>query len=172
MKLSHTNRSFRTYIWLGVLIVSILGTGLHFLYEWSGNNRLFGFISPVNESTWEHMKLLYFPMLLYVFLGYLWFHGEISAFLEAGSLGIITGLCLIPTLFYTYTGILGFHTTFLDIAIYYISVILSFWVFKESASRSPSKIRCLFRIGVILLFGYLFVIFTDSPPDFGIFMVP
>ena len=44
----------------GILCVSILGTLLHFTYRWSGRNPL---IAPVNESVWEHMKLLFFPML-------------------------------------------------------------------------------------------------------------
>ena len=43
-----------------ILSVSLLGTLLHFTYRWSGRNPL---IAPVNESVWEHMKLLFFPML-------------------------------------------------------------------------------------------------------------
>ena len=49
----------------GILCVSILGTLLHFTYRWSGRNPLIGLIAPVNESVWEHMKLLFFPMLLF-----------------------------------------------------------------------------------------------------------
>ena len=48
----------------GILCVSILGTLLHFTYRWSGRNPLIGLIAPVNESVWEHMKLLFFPMHL------------------------------------------------------------------------------------------------------------
>lgn len=45
------------------LFISILGTLLHFTYEWSQNNAIVGLFSAVNESTWEHLKLLFFPML-------------------------------------------------------------------------------------------------------------
>ena len=45
----------------GILFVSIAGTLAHFVYEWSNNNYILGFFFPVNESTWEHMKLFFFP---------------------------------------------------------------------------------------------------------------
>lgn len=42
----------------------ILGAILHFTYEWSGNNAFVGTFSSINESTWEHLKLAFFPMLI------------------------------------------------------------------------------------------------------------
>lgn len=53
------------FIIIGVLVTSVLGTLFHFTYDWSGQNFLVGLFTPVSESTWEHMKLLFFPMLLY-----------------------------------------------------------------------------------------------------------
>ena len=46
------------------LFISVLGVLLHFTYEWSGDNPIVALFSAVNESTWEHLKLLFFPMLL------------------------------------------------------------------------------------------------------------
>ena len=51
----------------GFLTVSALGTLAHFAYEWSGKQLLAGAFCAVNESTWEHMKLLFFPALLFTF---------------------------------------------------------------------------------------------------------
>ena len=45
------------------IFISVLGVLLHFTYEWSGNNPIVGLFSATNESTWEHLKLLFFPML-------------------------------------------------------------------------------------------------------------
>ena len=45
-----------------IIFVFILGTLLHFAFEWSNQNALIGTFSAVNESTWEHLKLLFFPM--------------------------------------------------------------------------------------------------------------
>ena len=54
----------RLFFWelAGFLFTGALGVLLHFLYEWSGGNTLAAAFSAVNESTWEHMKLLFFPM--------------------------------------------------------------------------------------------------------------
>lgn len=49
--------------WLLTALGAILaGAGLHFLWQVLPN-PLFALISPVNESVWEHLKLLYWPML-------------------------------------------------------------------------------------------------------------
>ena len=50
----------------GLLFVGILGTLFHFVYDWCRLARLIGLFVPVNESTWEHMKLLFIPMLIYI----------------------------------------------------------------------------------------------------------
>lgn len=49
--------------WLLTALGAILaGAGLHFLWQ-ALPNPLLALISPVNESVWEHLKLLYWPML-------------------------------------------------------------------------------------------------------------
>lgn len=57
---------YKRYIVTGFLFVGILGTLFHFVYDWCGHARLIGLFVPVNESTWEHMKLLFIPMLIYI----------------------------------------------------------------------------------------------------------
>lgn len=59
--MKHTKRD----IIIGILFVLVTGTLSHFLYDWSGRLPVVGLFAPVNESVWEHMKLLFFPMLLY-----------------------------------------------------------------------------------------------------------
>lgn len=82
----------------GILSVSLLGTLLHFTYRWSGRNPLIGLIAPVNESVWEHMKLLFFPMLLFG----LWsLKGETDACrISAFHAGLLMGTLLMPVLYY------------------------------------------------------------------------
>ena len=57
---------YKRYIVTGLLFVGILGTLFHFVYDWCRQSRLIGLFVPVNESTWEHMKLLFIPMLIYI----------------------------------------------------------------------------------------------------------
>ena len=50
---------------IGVIVFSlIVGTLLHFTYEWSGENKFIASFSAVNESVWEHLKLVFYPMLI------------------------------------------------------------------------------------------------------------
>ena len=91
----------------GILFTAILGTLSHFFYDWTGQGALIGLVSPVNESTWEHMKLVFFPLLLWTLLASPGLSGEYPAISGALLLGNILGTLSIPVLFYTYTGILG-----------------------------------------------------------------
>ena len=59
----------------------ILGTILHFTYTWSKNNSIVGLFSAINESTWEHLKLLFFPMLITTTIGYFIFKDTFPNFL-------------------------------------------------------------------------------------------
>lgn len=45
----------------GLFVVIAAGNLLHFVYEWSGESPVAAVFSGVNESTWEHMKLLAVP---------------------------------------------------------------------------------------------------------------
>jgi peptidoglycan/LPS O-acetylase OafA/YrhL len=44
------------------VLTVLAGCGLHFLYDWSPN-LLFAILAPVRESVWEHLKLVFWPML-------------------------------------------------------------------------------------------------------------
>lgn len=93
----------------GFLAVSVLGTLAHFCYEWSGEKLLVGAFCAVNESTWEHMKLLFFPALLFTMVQLAAARERDGALPAARAVGVTAGLALIPTLYYTYTGVWGRH---------------------------------------------------------------
>ena len=83
----------------GFLTVSVLGTLAHFAYEWSGKQLLAGAFCAVNESTWEHMKLLFFPALLFTMIqiGILGRHvlwADIAIFYLAAALTFRLDSCL------------------------------------------------------------------------------
>ena len=72
---------------ISTIFSMILGTLLHFTYNWSNNNLLVGVFSAVNESTWEHLKLLFFPMLITTILGYFYIGNNIPNFLIKTNYG-------------------------------------------------------------------------------------
>ncbi len=107
----------------GFLFAAALGTLLHFTYDWSGGSSAAAAFSAVNESTWEHMKLLFFPLFL-LSMGQVFFLGrDYPNFLAARTAGTVLGLALIPVLFYTYTGVLGTNLLWADIAVFLLAVL-------------------------------------------------
>ena len=188
-------RNKRLYIStiIGAIFVSAAGTLLHFVYGWTGNHFIVGLFAPVNESTWEHMKLLYFPMLLYCAAEYFFLAGHYQRLIRADLAGILAGTWLIPVAFYTYTGILGFHTLTLDILTFLFSVLTAFYVRYHSLllpghiehtlfdkifkTKPGTKCRGLsgpafFYFICVLITGVCFLIFTYYPPAAGLFVPP
>lgn len=166
------NKKLKLYIFLGIIFVSITGTLSHFFYEWSGYNKIIALFSPVNESTWEHIKLLFFPMLIYTIFISIKLRSEYPCILSAMLFGNILGCILIPVIFYTYTGILGFNLTFLDIADFYISVIISFFTAcRLSISCKYQKYAPALKF-IIIILAVMFIAFTISPPNIALFKSP
>ena len=84
--------SIKNFQIFSAIFVMILGTLLHFTYEWSGENLFIAAFSAVNESTWEHLKLLFYPMLLTTIIGYFYFSKTKHNFLCANTIGILTAV--------------------------------------------------------------------------------
>lgn len=162
-------------LWLwqfgGFSFTSLLGTLLHFLYEWTNNSKLSALISGVNESTWEHMKLLFFPMLAYALLAGKRIEEQSPCIYNAMFTGILVGLVMIPVLFYTYSGILGFSVDWLNIALYAASVLVSYYAVYRVAQKCTGK---EFKVLRYVMYGLIlaFMIFTVYPPNLGIFVSP
>ena len=71
-------RELRRWEIVGFIATGLFGTLLHFVYEWSGGNRVIAVFSAVNESTWEHMKLLFIPFLVFTVVEFIVFSGTSS----------------------------------------------------------------------------------------------
>lgn len=164
--------TLKRYTIIGIFFVLITGTIAHFLYEWSGNNFILGLFFPVNESTWEHMKLCFFPMLLYSFYMDKKVRHDYPGITAALLCSILLGTFSIPVLFYTYSGILGRKYLPLDIGTFFASVLLAFTiVYRLSVSHKQMRHTRLLRFCVIAV-AVCFLLFTYYPPDIGIFANP
>lgn len=165
-------KSIRFYFAAGLIFTAVLGTLMHYFYGWSVNSPLVALISPVGESTWEHMKLLFFPVLFWSFFLPARLADQFPSVRPALLLGGLAGTLLIPVLFYTYTGILGYNVTWTDIAIFFICVFVAFvcaWVCRNS-EKIYEKRAVIYALTA--LFSLLFFLFTFLPPDIGLFAEP
>ena len=156
----------------GAIMVCAMGTLAHFVYEWSGNNPVVGLFCAVNESTWEHIKLLFFPMLLYTGWRAVRTHGREPAATAAFLAGNLAGCVCIQVVFYTYTGILGFHLLALDIGTFVVSVAVAFIVARRAMRWAGLARWRGALIGATALWAAAFFAFTFMPPNIGLFVSP
>ncbi len=157
---------------MGFAVTSLFGTVLHFLYDWLGEASWIAPFSGVNESTWEHMKLLFWPMLLFAIVQSFFFRDR-KDFFCIKLRGILLGLFLIPVLFYTCNGVVGKSPDWLNIAIFFISAAASY-LFETKLLRSQRSLCGSQRLSVAVLaaIAILFVVFTFRTPEIGLFRDP
>jgi hypothetical protein len=165
-------RTFPLWQALGFGITTLLGTILHFLYDWTGENFLIAPFAAVNESTWEHMKLLFWPMLAYTAVQSFFFR-ERKDFLCIKLRGILLGLALIPVIFYTYNGVIGKSPDWLNIAIFFVCAGIAY--IYEAGLFKRNEIRCknpALAIAILSFIALCFIVFTFAAPEIGIFRDP
>ena len=165
-------KHLKKYTMIGIIFVLLKGTLDHFLYDWSGQNDIVGLFTPINESTWEHMKLLFYPMLLYSIFLILKFRKTYSCITSSLCFGILMGTILIPIFFYAYTSVLGKDVFILDIGIFILSILIAFWLSYKltlSCRLEPYTVLLCCLVVVLLI---CFMYFTYHPPGTRIFQNP
>ncbi len=164
--------SFKKYLLICMVATAIAGTLAHFVYDFSGQNYCVGLFFPVSESVWEHMKLLFFPLLIVSCLIHFRFSAEKPSLNFALPAAILVGTWFIPLLYYFYSGVLGFTVMVADIAIFYISVLMAFFMIYRLSKRSFPKFLSVLLYALVILMIALFMLNTYSPPEQGIFKEP
>jgi hypothetical protein len=171
------NRDMKRWTVAGILAVSVAGSLMHFAYEWSGGQLAVGLFAPVNESIWEHFKLLFWPALSWWLLGYLLISQKekvpAGRWFCSAAAGLYSGLLFITAFYYTYTGAFGFHSLFFDILLFVLGTAVTQLAglniySKRKAARSSLVLAAAF---ILLLVGLL-IIFTFSPPQIPLFEDP
>ena len=122
--------SKRLFYWelAGFLWTGAAGTALHFLYYWTGRAPRAAAVSAVNESVWEHMKLLFVPVFLFTFVQVWTLGRRYPNLLAVRSAAALAGTAAIPLMYYTYTGALGLQIMWVDILIFFLADGGLFWL--------------------------------------------
>lgn len=162
------------YFMIGsIILISIIGTLSHFLYDLSNHNKVIGLFSAVNESTWEHIKIALTPTLLWGIVdGFL--YGSLSNYFFAKCISILIIIILMPCLFYGYQLITKKDIVAFDIIIFYIVIISSQVLFFILLRRIPDVgfiVNYISCIGIFLLFGG-YMIHTLMPAKSMLFKDP
>lgn len=157
----------------GFIFTCITGTLLHFAYNWSNQSVFFAPFSAINESIWEHMKLLFFPMFVFALVENFFLGNEYENFWCVKLLGITLGILLIPVLYYSYTGMFGIEKDWINISIFFlanaVAYLLETWLLKRGLPRCVQPLLALF---LLCLIAFVFVVFTFAPPTIPLFEPP
>ena len=163
-----------TVIILAVACAAI-GPLLHFAFDITNKNVIVGLFAPVNESTWEHLKLLFFPFILTSAIEYFIFGKEAHNFFSSKLIGITAGLIFIITNYYTTVGAFGINSMAVNIGIYIASVFLSFAISYYRMLKDCTIGGGGYEIAAIVIFVLYFAaftIFSYYPPHIPLFRDP
>ena len=161
-------KKFRNLEIIGFFVVSALAVGFHFIYD-ATQSPILAAIAPANESIWEHIKMIFFPYFIWAIVEMLILKpSDQRAFWKAKSYGLLSLPLMLIVFFYTYSGILGYSLTAIDIAstFVYIAIafIISYRAYKYSWDRFSNIVAVL-----AIVFGIMLIVFTYATPRLALF---
>ncbi len=158
---------------LGFIFVSIIGSLSHFVFKWSGYSIIAALFCPVNESIWEHLKLIFFPYLIWA-IAQSYLMKSIKKILMSKCIAAVAGMLTIVTFYYTYTGIFGKSIEFLNILSFFIGVAVAFAIdyVLINQNKLSSNLCTTIAAAAFIIIGILFITFTFMPPLIPLFKDP
>jgi hypothetical protein len=159
------------YLLWGIPFIFAAGAALHYLYELTGERAVIGALAPVNESVWEHTKMVYLPTLAWWGGGYRRRRDRIDAdrWFSASMWALLSSIVSMPALYYLYTGILGRHLLAVDISLLAVCAAIGQVVGAHVYRRGRGRPGASAAAAVILGIGAVFAIFTFRTPRLPIF---
>ncbi|MBO4941614.1 MAG: hypothetical protein J6D15_05385 [Clostridia bacterium] len=166
-------KSIRFWQFAGFVFTSVLGVLLHFLFDWTGGSVSVAPFSAVNESIWEHLKLLFFPMFVFAFIENQYIGKGYKNFWCIKLIGIVFGVLLTLILYYVINGAFGKTPDWVNIVIFFVSTLSGYLL--ETQLFGKNSIKCespKTALGILWLIALTFVIFTFVPPRIPLFFDP
>lgn len=145
---------------ISVFIIMGLSVLSHFMYEWC-NNFIFSILFPVNESIWEHMKLLVTPVLIYALVEYFIYRKKrikFNNFSLSYDVSIITDIILYLVIYLPIDHFFG-HNMIVSIALLFFDYVLisyiSYSILNTRKIKNSNIIGILLIVFIYFLFYYL-----------------
>ncbi len=169
---SGNERDISLWQFVGFAVVSLLGTLLHFVYDWTDSTAA-ALFSGVNESTWEHMKLLFFPMLLFAVVQSFFIGRQYENYWCIKLKGTLLGIVLIPVIFYTLRGIFGTTPDWINIAIFFVCAAIAFIYETKQFKKGSLPCKCeKWALAALCIIAVAFWVFTFITPEIPLFQDP
>ena len=156
---------------IGIAVISLLGAFFHFLFELTGEWPPVGFFTAVNESVFEHLKLTFWPTVIYSALTYRVLKKQTENYFIAKAAAVFAMPLTILILFYAYTELSGWDSLAIDIVIFIIAIavgqIVSYKIMiLKRLPRSLNYVSSGLIVALALVYGLL----TFYPPHISMFL--
>lgn len=159
-----------TYTLIGILVLFVVGSLFHFLYSLTGECFIVGLFVPINESIFEHTKMVVLPIFIWWSIFYLFRKKDlfVNAWFTSALIAMISAIIVIPMLFYFYSQAFGIESLVIDILILLVSLAIG-QILGLHYYRHGKGIEYHFAIFLMIVIIILFAFFTINPPAFPIF---
>lgn len=142
---------------IGIFVLSFL---FHFIYEWIPNT-LTSIFFPVNESIWEHMKLIFTSVTIYGIIDYIILNKSKIKYNNFFVSLFVSSITIIPIFLIMYLPLyykIG-PKMYLNISIMFISIvisqIISYYILKTKNCNKLNVISIIFIMLSYITFSYL-----------------
>jgi hypothetical protein len=154
----------------GIVIISVVGSLLHFTFEWSGRLAFVGAFAAVNESVWEHFKIAFMPAFVYAIIEYFALKRHRQNYWFAKAIGIYAIPIIIGAIFYSYTAIIGHEILAVDIGSFIFAIAIGQIISRMIILKHVSGGLNTLGVMALVLLALAFVVFTFYPPHLPIFL--
>ncbi len=165
-------REIINYILL-FIITTLVGVLFHYLYSLCNQNVLIGIFTPVNESIFEHLKLLFFPFILMSAIEIIINNKSFKNLMPYRIFYITLSLFILPMIYYSLEAI-SIKFAFINIFLYII--LIAFVCFlsyqQEKKQLIPNKNIVVISLLLFTLLFILFILMTFYPPEIELFRDP
>jgi hypothetical protein len=157
---------------IGIAFIVLAGGALHFAFELSGKWQPLAVIAAVNESVWEHLKLGFWPALIYFIVECFFIRESSHGFFFAKSIGILLIPVSIILLFYAYTAFME-DMLAIDLTIFIVAVVIG-----QLTSYRLLKVESLpsltngVGIALLVMMTAAFSTLTYHAPELPVFRDP
>ena len=157
-------------LWLeiiGFVFTVVFSFVFHFMYKWIGT---FGWLFPINESVWEHIKIIFMPYLIYSFIECMIIKPvDRINFLAIKSIALIIMPILMIVLEYTYVGVIGNNYMALDIIVGILTILAGYVISYRLIIIDYKVTHRFIYLSLAFLTFLLLIFFTYMPPHINLF---
>lgn len=159
---------------VGTIVIFGVGALWHFIFEWIGDPEWLGWFLPVNESVWEHVKLMYWPAILYFLVEGIFLWNKTNNFLFTKMIVLFFNPIVNIIIFYTYSGITGYESFIIDSIILFITTCIQQYISYKLLTREEiwsdkRTLRMILSILGIISLAALLTLWTYLPPHIPLF---